>query len=68
MLFICRCPICDSVTEGDLGDSLSRIELDFIDQEIRFVCPSCKKESKMSLLTSNKLSARPLPGIKTMRG
>lgn len=65
-LFICRCPKCQSVTEDSL-DSLARIELDFIDQEIRFVCPKCKKESKMSLLTSNKLRDRALPKIATMR-
>jgi len=67
MLFICRCPHCNRVTEGGV-DNASRIELDFIEQEIRFVCPECKRESKMSLLTSNKMKSRPLPGIVVMRG
>lgn len=67
MLFICRCPHCSCVTEGGT-DSASRIELDFVEQEIRFVCPQCKRESKMSLLTSNKLKSKPLPGTSIMRG
>ncbi len=65
-LFICRCPKCGAVTEEGI-DSMSRIEFDFVDSEIRFVCPECKKESKMSLLTSNKLKSKPLPSIATMR-
>jgi len=62
MLFICKCSVCEAITEGDL-ESMSRIELDFAAQIIRFVCPKCKKESEMSILTSNKLRDRPLPGM-----
>ena len=65
-LFICRCPKCHAVTE-DAMESLSRIEFDFEDQEIRFVCPICKSESKMSILTSNKIKDKALPKIATMR-
>ena len=66
MLFICKCSVCEAVTEGDL-DGMSRIELDFSTQVIRFVCPKCKKESEMSILTSNKLKDRPLPGLRLAR-
>jgi hypothetical protein len=62
MLFICRCAVCSAVTEGQL-ESMSRIELDFIDQTIRFVCPECKKESEMSILTSNKKKSAPYPSM-----
>ncbi len=66
-MVICRCPVCNSVTDY-ATDPMSRIEFDFVDQEIRFVCPKCKKESKMSLLTANKIKDRPLPKMITMRG
>ena len=66
MLFICRCSACKAVIEaGD--DSPPRVEFDFDEQEIRFVCPRCKQESKMSLMTSNKLKSRPLPKSVFMR-
>lgn len=68
MIFIFRCSKCQGVTEGDLMQSLSRVEFDFLEQEIRFVCPLCKKDSVMSLVTSNKLKSKPLPAIVTMRG
>lgn len=68
MFFICKCAVCEAVTEGDLEGSQSRLEFDFIDQIIRFVCPKCKKENEMSLLTSNKLRDRALPGMRLMRG
>ena len=67
MIFIFRCSKCQGLSEGDL-ESLSRLEFDFVDQEIRFVCPICRKDSSMSLLTSYKLKSKPLPGIITMRG
>jgi len=60
MLFICRCPKCGAVTEAG-KDNSPRLEFDFDEQEIRFVCPECKKESKMSILTNNKLNSKPLP-------
>jgi hypothetical protein len=46
---------------------MSRLEFDFVDMEIRFVCPKCKKESTMSLLTANKMRDRALPKIASMR-
>lgn len=67
MIFIFRCSKCQAISEGDL-ESISRVEFDFVQQEIRFVCPHCKKDSVMSVLTSNKLKSKPLPGIVTMRG
>lgn len=67
MIFIFRCSQCLSLSEGDLN-SLSRVEFDFVEQEIRFVCPICKKDSVMNLVTSNKLKNRPLPKTITMRG
>jgi hypothetical protein len=64
MLFICRCQKCEKVTEAGI-DSISRIELDFVDQTIRFVCSECKKESEMSLLTANKRKSVPYPKMIT---
>jgi hypothetical protein len=67
MLFICICAKCDAVVEARLED-LSRVELDFREQVIRFICPECKKQNEMSLLTSNKLRDRALPGTRVARG
>lgn len=66
MIFIFRCGRCQALSEGDL-ESLSRVEFDFVEQEIRFVCPICRKDSVMSLLTANKLKSKPLPKTITMR-
>lgn len=65
-MFICRCPQCNAITEAGT-ESSPRLEFDFVELEIRFVCPECKKESRMSILTSNKLKSRPLPKTVIMR-
>lgn len=67
MLFICKCSKCKAVVEARLED-LSRVELDFVDQVIRFICPECKHQSEMSILTSNKLKDRALPAMRLTRG
>jgi len=67
MIFLCRCAKCESIYNGNIDDN-ARIEIDFVEQEIRFVCPQCKKENKISILTTNKKNAAPLPRINIMRG
>jgi len=67
MLFLCKCAHCGKANEAELSH-LARVELDFQDQVIRYICPECKRQSEMSLLTSNKLNEKPLPKMITMRG
>ncbi len=66
-IFFCRCAHCQGFSEGAL-DSTAKIELDFLAQTIKYVCPLCKKESSMSIMTSNKnAELRPLPKMAILR-
>jgi len=66
MLIVCKCT-CGAITEHKEDDP-PRMEFDFLHQEVRYVCPSCRKECTMSIVTANKLTKQPLPSMRFARG
>jgi Zn finger protein HypA/HybF involved in hydrogenase expression len=64
MKIVCRCKGC---AQTYFGEDVA-VEFDFIEEEVRFYCPSCKAKNTLnfeSLATKNK--RQPLPSTVVMR-
>jgi hypothetical protein len=64
MQIVLRCKYCQKMTMSE-GENDLCLEIDAFEEEIRFICRSCKKENKLKL--SNKSKDAPLPRIGTAR-
>ena len=60
MQIVLRCKYCQHMTINDKNEDIC-LEIDALEEELRFVCQACKKENKLKL-TNNKKS-EPLPRI-----
>jgi hypothetical protein len=60
MQIVLRCKYCSKITVSD-SDSDVCLEIDALEEELKFVCRFCKKENKLKL-TNNKKND-PLPRI-----
>jgi len=67
MVIACKCKGCGTIHMN--ADTELTVELDFIDEKIRFVCPSCKTENCMDFESTAKRNKRqPLPSMSFVRG
>lgn len=62
MQIVCRCKYCGYVHISNKDEDLS-LEIDFLDEVIRFICRKCKKENKLQISFEKIRKERPLPGI-----
>ena len=66
MVLACKCKGCGKIHMNQ-DDDLT-IELDFIEERIRFICPGCKTNNEMSLESKKLRNERqPLPTTVIMR-
>jgi len=62
MQIILRCKYCSKMTVSE-KEKDTCLEIDNLEEEIRFVCRSCKKENKIKLTNNQKSDPLPRIGI-----
>jgi len=61
-----RCKHCGYIYLNDKDEDLA-MEIDFVEEEIRYICRKCKRDNRM-VLGSKARRDQPLPSIVVTRG